>query len=199
MSSYLEKLNLDLLEQFRGRPNTLELISALARQLDELEQVLGELLSKRQLSKAQGKQLDGIGEIVGLERQKAQELANSLYKDVPFNDELYRLLLMRQIMKNTSNCTYPQNIKILKMLWGKTPIYYAEEPDNPATMFFSFNALDEKGQAVALGRVPTIHAGGVLVKFSYLLSFALEVGKKISQYNYYPPQCNTLLCGEGEG
>lgn len=66
------------LSQFGDKPRLEALVKALLKPADGLQGALRDLYDKRWLDQAEGKQLDGIGEIVGLSRV----LENAVY--VPF-------------------------------------------------------------------------------------------------------------------
>ena len=66
-----EKWLESLPEQFRGQPNIEVIIGSWAKQLEEVEAVLAELLAKRGFDDAEGAQLDRIGDIVVLTRPES--------------------------------------------------------------------------------------------------------------------------------
>ena len=138
---YLDKLRKDLLEQFRGKPNIEVFQAAIARQLEEVYEVLYQLDTLRWLQNAEGVQLDGIGDIVCLSRSEALTISQLADMNVPMDDELYRLYLTWKIALNTSNCTHTDRHRSLKLFWDKTPIYYSEDPEYPATMFLTVSHL----------------------------------------------------------
>ena len=136
-SDYFAKLYDDLIEQFKNKPNIAVFQKALARQLDELYSFFYQLRTLRWLQNAEGKQLDGIGNIVDLSRTEALKWSSLAGQVVPMNDDLYRMYLMFKIFLNTSEATYKDIVRALKMFWPYTPIYYSEDIDIPATMFFT--------------------------------------------------------------
>lgn len=161
---YLKKLEDDLLEQFRGKPHTEVLMKALARQLQEVYQFFIDLRDKRSLDTAEGQQLDGVGDIVVLSRDDARQLAESADVLDDMDDELYRRYLKYKVHINTNICTYRDVYKALKMFWDTTPLYYSEDPEWPATMFFSTPTLKPEDAAERLFRIPHIKAAGVALK-----------------------------------
>lgn len=92
-----------LVTQFKGKPRVEALTGALARPNQDLEDTLFDLLEQRWIDTAIGKQLDGIGEIVG-ESRKGKE------------DEPYRLAIKAKIGQNNSKATPEDIIAIFKLL-----------------------------------------------------------------------------------
>lgn len=171
---YIKSLNEDLLEQFRGKPNTEVLMKALARQLQDVYQFFVDLREKRTLAKSEGKQLNGIGDIVVLSRPEAGFLASKMNPDSVLDDDLYRKYLTYKVFLNTNTCTYPDVIKALKMFWDTSPLYYSEDLEHPATMFFSTPTLRPEDNAGALLQVPKVKAAGVTLKLLATTETPLE-------------------------
>ena len=161
---YLAKLEDDLLEQFKGKPNTAVMMQALARQLQEVYQFFIGLRDKRSLDTAEGRQLDGIGDIVVLSRSEARQLAESADVIDDMDDELYRNYLKYKIGINTNLCTYREVYDAIKMFWKNSPLYYSEDPEIPATMFLSTPVLKPEDMAERLFRLPYIKAAGVAIR-----------------------------------
>lgn len=161
---YLCKLENDMPQQFKNKPNIEVLLKALARQLQEVYQFFADLRDKRSLQTAVGKQLDGIGDIVVLSRDEADKLAGLAERSLAMNDELYRDYLLYKIHINTNICTYLDVYRALKMFWNVSPLYYEERPEWPATMFFSTPVLRPEDMPERLFRVPVVKAAGVMLK-----------------------------------
>ena len=136
-TSYLDKLRGDMIEQFRGKPNIEALNRALSRQLDELYGIFYDLHTLRWLHSAEGAQLDGIGNIVCLTRMEALALSKRAGKNVPMDDPTYRIYLTWKIALNTTNCTHKDVYNAIRMFWDVSPLYYHEEIEHPATIFFN--------------------------------------------------------------
>ena len=161
---YLKKLEDDHLVQFRGKKNTEVLMKALARQLQEVYRFFVDLRDRRSLEASEGKQLDGVGDIVVLSRDEARQLAETMDPIDVMDDELYRKYLKYKIHINTNICTYKDVYKALKMFWDTTPLYYSEDPEWPATMFFATPILKPEDGADRLLAAPVIKAAGVMLK-----------------------------------
>ena len=110
-----------------------------------------------------GKQLDGVGDIAVMTRKEAGQLAG---KPIPFeviDDDTYRQYLIYKILKNTCDCTYPDIIKAFRMFWDR-PLYYTEDPDEPATMIFDTGDLPGNVDTTPLFKTPLIRAAGITLR-----------------------------------
>lgn len=163
MPDYVQLLRDDLVEQFKEKPVIDAVIEAIGVQFNDLYQFFTDLRDKRSIHTAEGKQLDGIGDIAVLSRLEAGELACVKEPVFVLNDEDYRTFLIYKIWKNTNNCTYYDIIKAFKMFWDK-PLYYREDPEVPATMIFETNMLTPEDDAAKLLTAPFIKAAGVAIK-----------------------------------
>ena len=163
MDDFTEKLRSDLVEQFRGKPNIEALASVIARQLQDVFTFYEQLRLERDVRSAVRKQLDGIGNIVSLSRTEAGLLAGDPIPYEVLDDDKYRKFLIYKILKNTTHTTYPDIIRAFKMFWDR-PLYYREEPDQPATMIFDTGEMDGPVDTSPLFDTPLIRAAGVTLK-----------------------------------
>jgi hypothetical protein len=173
-SDFFWKLQDDLLEQFRGKANIEVLNSALARQLIEVYEFYVQLGVMRELKNAEGAQLDGIGDIVVLSRFDALVLANSVGQQTEMDDDDYRNYLLWKIMLNTSNATHKDVYTAIKRFWDKSPLYYAEYPEHPATIFFSTPEMSTTDDLSALFIAPRIKAAGVAMRMTAVTKSAVK-------------------------
>ena len=160
MADYVELLRKDLVEQFREKPVIDALVEAVGLQLGDAARFYEDLRDRRGLHTAEGRQLDGIGDIVALSRLEAGELACVKEPAFVLDDEAYRTFLIYKIWRNTNNCTYYDIIKAFRMFWDK-PLYYSEDPEIPATMLFETSMLRPEDHAEKLLTIPYIKAAGV--------------------------------------
>ena len=158
------KLQDDLIEQFRGQPKIAIFNKAVARQFEELYAFFYQLYTLQWLNDAEGAQLDGIGNIVDLSRTDALIWSNLAGLNVPMDDDLYRVYLWFKIFLNTSEGTYADIVRTLKMFWPDTPFYYSEYVDIPATMFFTSGPLPMTTDLRILRIVTRVKAAGVALK-----------------------------------
>lgn len=160
MVDYIERLRSDLVEQFKCKPVINALIEVVGEQLSDVAVFFEELKHLRWLQTAEGRQLDGIGDIVVLSRKEAGELASFAQSDYIMDDEQYRTYLIYKIWKNTCVCTYKDIIKAFKMFWDN-PLYYSESIDEPATMRFETDELRPEDNAQKILNAPIVKPAGV--------------------------------------
>ena len=163
MPDYVELLRGDLVEQFKEKPVIDALVSAIGEQLNDVRRFYEDLRDRRGLQTSMGQQLDGIGDIVVLSRLEAGALACINESVYVLDDESYRRYLIFKVWKNTNNCTYHDVIKALRMFWPK-PLYYREDPAEPATMVFETDMLSPEDDVPKLLNAPLIKAAGVGIK-----------------------------------
>ena len=163
MPDYVELLRGDLVEQFKEKPVIDALVSAIGEQLNDVQRFYEDLRDRRGLQTSMGQQLDGVGDIVVLSRLEAGALACINESVYVLDDESYRRYLIFKVWKNTNNCTYHDVIKALRMFWPK-PLYYREDPEEPATMVFETDMLSPEDDVPKLLNAPLIKAAGVGIK-----------------------------------
>lgn len=155
---YDERILREFPHAFQNKEKIGVLVRAFARQLDGLYQAGMDLKTLCDLDTAQGKQLDGIGDIVVLSRSDAMRLIKGPIQYDIMDDEHYRHYLKYKILKNTSTCTYYDIITAVQMLWGADEIEYFEDPEEPAAVTLAF---PDPGGAAQLDDIPPIIAAGV--------------------------------------
>ena len=153
MPDYVELLRGDLVEQFKEKPVIDALVSAIGEQLNDVQRFYEDLRDRRGLQTSMGQQLDGVGDIVVLSRLEAGALACINESVYVLDDESYRRYLIFKVWKNTNNCTYHDVIKALRMFWPK-PLYYREDPAEPATMVFETDMLSPEDDVPKLLNAP---------------------------------------------
>jgi len=163
----MDKLNGDMPEQFVGKPNIEAFNAALAAQLSELYEFYSQLLSLHSTNDAEGAQLDNIGGIVALSRADALAVAQLADKHVPMDDETYRLYLTWKKNLNTSECTHKDVYRALKMFWDKTPLYYSEDPEQPATMIYTVPRAASEHEMAVFRIASMVKAAGVSLHFVF--------------------------------
>ena len=149
IETYLNRLA----SQFKDSENLRGLLSAHLLDFEDISISLDDLLSDRYLDTAQGVQLDGIGEIVGLERPVAPidlvgafgflddptaqgfgklsdtDIGGNFVKlsgtSQPIGDDLYRTLLRVKIQVNKTAMTNEDVIDIISFAFGGILVRYA--------------------------------------------------------------------------
>ena len=165
----------DLPQQFQGKELIEGLISAFAKQLEEIQGVFKELDLQTDLESAVGKNLDMVGDIVTLTRKEAGVLAGIDVEDPVISDERYRQFLKYQMLVNTNECTYNDLMDGLALLWDVSPIYYKEDPALPAVIILTMPFLTPGGKVVTLGEVPMVKPAGVRIEFQYYIKVIVEI------------------------
>ena len=163
MADFVTKLKQDLVEQFRGKANIEALMEVVGMELQEVFDFYEQLRTQRSVDTAVGKQLDGVGDIAVMTRKEAGQLAGNPIPFEVIDDDTYRQYLIYKILKNTCDCTYPDIIKAFRMFWDR-PLYYTEDPEQPATMIFDTGELPGDVDTTPLFKTPLIRAAGVTLK-----------------------------------
>ena len=163
MANYVTSLKQDLVEQFRDKPHIESLMEVIGIELQEVYDFFEQLRTERDVKTAVGKQLDGVGDIAVMTRMEAGQLAGNPIPFEVIDDETYRQYLIYKILKNTCDCTYPDIIKAFRMFWDR-PLYYTEDPEQPATMIFDTGDLPGDVDTTPLFKTPLIRAAGVTLK-----------------------------------
>ena len=161
MVDYASKLKSDLLEQLKGKQHIEDLMEVIGEELQEVFNFFTQLKYERGLYSAVGKQLDGIGDIVGLTRKDAAVLAKKPITFDTSDDEIYRKYLIYKVLKNTCDCTYESMISAFKMFWQGGNVTYSENPTKPATIIMSIDGFIDQDSIQQLHRIPIIKAAGV--------------------------------------
>lgn len=100
-----------LIEEFKNKENINNYLCVLIKPLQELEFIFGDLFILRRIVSATGAQLDGLGDIVGAER-------NGL------TDEQYRSRILFQAAINMSNGEPETMISIVRTITQATDVKY---------------------------------------------------------------------------
>jgi hypothetical protein len=136
-------LDKDIISQFKNKPNISALQKVLETRLYEVEFFFEQINEIKDIFSCTGQQLDVIGNILGLTRYNASQLAlNADFTHL--DDDLYRLFLLQKIALNTSNGTYKDMLKNLNVFFGneaRDNFTYSEKPENPATVFWQMDKL----------------------------------------------------------
>ena len=153
-------------EQFRNKPRIEVLANAVAKQMEELEVMFGQLKELRNMDTAIGQQLDYCGDIVGLSRVESALLAKNVNFDV-IDDDRYRLFVKYKALRNSTQCTYEELMAGCKMLYNADPIYYSELESSPASFQLSLGAdmSDEVLETITTSAI-AIRASGVEPKIT---------------------------------
>ena len=156
--------------QFKGKPNMETLLNAFETEMQEVEKTFTQLNTLRWFDTSEGKQLDGIGDIVVMTRKRAWDLVG--LDHIIMDDKRYTVFLKWKALKNITNCTFPQFVQACKMMYNPKYIYYHEDTRYPATMFVQIGAnLDEETLELMRNALLFIKPAGVALKVDV---FALQ-------------------------
>lgn len=111
--NHIEKALGLLIQQFRGKEKWTDILSALLNESQNLENTFKDLYYNRSINTAVGTQLDGIGQILGLERGG-------------LNDDDYRIALKFQAFLNQSKGEPETLIAALKVFTDSTKVHLYE-------------------------------------------------------------------------
>ena len=176
------------------KPVLRAILTGIGQELDELDKAILALNRDRFLDTAEGKQLDGIGEIVGQTREAKEALAleffgflgqpsvkgfgDARFRDADeialatyyLSDPEYRIALAQKIMVNIAGGTAEDTIASLKYIFN-APVVFLEETGNAniAVAIGKVLTTNEILLANAIGVV--IRAGGVGLKYKTFFSY----------------------------
>lgn len=152
MSDVVNKGLNRLANQFKGSNKFNGFISAFLEEYQEIDASNIQLLNERYLDSAVGAQLDGIGEIVGVQRQKesidiigafgfdgddtARGFTDLFNLDLGGNfrkldegeqligDDLYRIVIRAKIIKNQTAMTVDDTTRLISFMFGGVEVRY---------------------------------------------------------------------------
>lgn len=143
-----------LLEQFKEKPKLEAWLSVLLGQVQDVEGALWQLLTERDIERAEGAQLDGLGAIVGEPRNGK-------------GDELYRTHIRVRVAVLKSNGRVEELLAILSLLYGEVLTVWVRE----SLMGLEFdlrNEYDENAPPDVVVRIlRQAKAGGVRLELQY--------------------------------
>lgn len=126
----------DIPSQFRNAQNIKSILKAFSRQLDEVDLVTREIVTKTTLERSRGVNLDFAGDIVNISRSEAYPAIRQSVQGSSLTDNDYRKVLQFQILKQNTNASYSDIMHGLELLWGDgAKVQYFENPNGkPASI-----------------------------------------------------------------
>jgi len=161
ITDYCDRSEDRLIEQFEEKQKIKDYLCALITELQELEFVFGDLLLGRQLANAVGTQLDGLGDIVGIERKG-------------LDDAAYKVAIQFQAGLNFSNGEAETLISLTKFITGGIDVHLTNDFPAGVTittdgLILSAETVPILEQSAAAGvRIELIATFGSLTQFSFL-------------------------------
>lgn len=167
------------LSQFRNKT----IINGLQRAAaDALQSVYDESQQLRLLGdidSMSGKNLDVIGERLGLKRTEAYLILRKT-KEVIITDEVYRRCLKWKRLANNFQGTYAEIMESIRILWTTENIIYREYKEYPAHIFIEMPQLDVDTVDPWIGKAMALKPAGVALTFtSDFITSADESGIEI--------------------
>lgn len=173
MADYVSSLKNELVEQFKGKEKIEALVEVIGIELQQVFLFFQQLRDERSINEAIGAQLDGVGVISEMTRDDVSQYVSEFITGEDVDDNTYRRYIIWKILKNTCDCTYPDIIKSFRMFWDK-PLYYSEDPEQPATMLFDTGELPGTVDTTPLFNTPLIRPAGVGLKINARTMTELE-------------------------
>jgi len=168
----LERWMNDMPQQFLGKKNIEILISAFAKQIDELLQVYEDLKYSTTLDNAKGENLQYIGDILSTSKKEALTILMQA-SNKAITDETYRKVLKYKALQNNCDCNYFDIMESISLLWDINIVNYIEDPENPATIFIELPEVSVDDFDPAIGRILAIRPSGV--ELIYLTDYKVDV------------------------
>lgn len=141
-----------LLQQYKGKPRIQGLLQALVNQIQDLEDSTFAIDAGRQLINAQGIQLDGIGQIVGINR-------NGL------SDAVYLLFIYGKIGENFSDGTIPALLTIIQNLFRAASLIFQDVYPAGVSVQVLGTPLDPSLYSLAISLVKSSLGAGIKLTF----------------------------------
>lgn len=121
-----------ILYQFKEKPKFEAFITAFVQQFQDIEDVIGQLLTDRQIDTATGENLNVLGRIVGQPREGR-------------TDADYRLWIKARIQINKSSGTTEEIYNVLKLITGFTDAGNFEMTEDAYPAYFSLTVYPALG------------------------------------------------------
>lgn len=155
----------DMPAQFWNKHNIDVILRSYSRQFAELYEVCEQLKNRLDIDSSSGVLLDGIGDILTMTRKGAYEIL----KTDKMDDDKYRKVLHYQALKESSDATYEDIMKSMRLLWNPEGIHYEEPRDLPATIHIRMDQVSLDDMDPAIGAPITIKPAGV--NLTYLFDY----------------------------
>ena len=153
ITDYEARAVAELAEQFRGKPRMEAFVQSIAKQVQDLEDAIFDVLLLRICSVATGVSLDGCGEIVGEPRDGR-------------GDDDYRVAIQVRIRQNRSNGEAPTIIEVLAILADSPRVAVINRPDANILVQYEAGiaAATEVQIAIVVNRIRMAGVGVTVVR-----------------------------------
>lgn len=149
-----------IVQQFKGKPNFEAVLTAFIQRVQEVEDMLHDVWQARMLDNASGARLDGLGSIVGIEREGD-------------TDTVYKVRIRARIFSNVSRGTADDIMRIASLLGGtNVSVSYSEVYEYPAAFALTLAGIGVDGDSVAavFAAVASATPAGVALSLLYSLA-----------------------------
>ena len=153
MTDYTDPYLNRLLYQFDGSENLQAVVQALLDECEALTDVNEQLLTLRYLDTATGVQLDGIGDIVGVDRP------------LDYDDDQYLFLIKVKILTNSTDMMSPNMIDLMAFVFSEADSIYYELTTNLSPRFTVYGDISDEAKA-AFSLVPNTLGIDLVVSWS---------------------------------
>lgn len=147
MSNPSEKGLARLAYEFKDSEKFKDFIESFLVQSDEIQIANTQLLEERELDSAVGAQLDGIGDIVGIQRP------------VGVADDTYIWMIRAKILINNTDMTVPKMLELLSFIFAGKTIRYTNEVNLSPRYTISGILTDD--ELIVFDLIPTTLGVGV--------------------------------------
>ena len=166
-----EEIQKSSLSQFSNKAIINGLQKAAADALQSVYDESQQLRLLGDIDKMSGKNLDVIGERLGLKRTEAYKILRKT-QEVVITDEIYRRCLKWKRLANNFQGTYSEIMESIRVLWKTDNIIYKELLEFPARIFMTIPQCDIDLSDPWFGRAMALKPAGVAMVFTsdYLTS-----------------------------
>jgi len=181
ITDYCERGTTRLIEQFEKKPNIVSYLCALLSGVQTTEFVYGDLLVQRILDNAAGAQLDGIGDIVGIERKG-------------LTDDQYRTAIRFQIGVNFSNGEPETLIEVTRFVTEANEVHLSEDFPAKVNILTDGSVVSPSTVSILEESAPAGVKIGLTSSYGSLAPFAVDLepgdsdpdAQGFSEPNYVP-------------
>jgi hypothetical protein len=127
ITDHADRAEARLITQYKGKPNMVAAVRAFASEMQAAEDALWQVYEQRSIENAVGVQLDGLGRIVGVQRQGR-------------GDETFRLYIRVTRLLNRSSGTIPELLKMFGLIADPLGLSVVLEEQFPAALVLRIGA-----------------------------------------------------------
>lgn len=153
ISDHIARAKARLIEQYKGKTTVEGVVDSLVEEIQVLEDLFGQLNTDRALETASGVQLDGIGDIVGIEREAGQ------------SDADYRISIKTKIIENISQGEPERVINVYRILVNATIVMLSDNYSGGVGLMSDVELTDQAMINTLFARIKRIVPAGIRVEY----------------------------------